>query len=825
MTTATPLPLDDSTGPSPQTCFHCGLPVPHDVDFSYPVFDRERSFCCAGCHAVCKTIVDNGMDDYYRHRTEKAPRAGADAVPDFLDKIHLYDHPDIQKSFVRHNGESREAALVLEDIRCASCLWLSENHVRRLPGVLAVEADYTSQRMTVRWDPAQTQLSQVLNALAAIGYIAHPYSTANRDELANDQKRRNSTRIIFAAALGMPIMQFSLASYFLHVDTLTQLPLWTIIGRWCMLLAATAVLAFSGQEFFHGAWRDLRNRHLGMDVPIVLGLSVAWLASLHSTVQQSGAIYFDSIAMFVLFVLVSRAYELKGRRKAADLLDGLTRVVPEVALKVTPAGHERVPAVELAVDDEILLRAGETSPVDGTIVDGGSAFDESVLTGESTAVNKTVGDKVIAGSMNLSQPVQIRVRRVGEDTTISEIRSLLNHGIASRPEQVALADRVVAWFVPAIIVLALATAATWALLDPSRAVANTIAVLMVSCPCALALATPVVTVIAAGRLAGNGIVTVDMAAMERLANIDEAVFDKTGTLTLGQLSVSDCVTRAGVGPEHALNLAAALENYSSHPLAAAIRNSVATTPLPHVGSVREIAGDGVQGKIAGTRWRIGRPGFVGEINSDRLAAALQRWREAGLLVVALGHNGHIDALIALQDRLREGAQDIVPMMKTLDILPTTLLSGDHAATVKNIATQLGFQAWHGGMRPDEKLDWLRTRQQSDRRVMMVGDGINDSPTLAAADASFSFADATQLAQYHSDFLLLGKSLTPLSQAITTARRMTALIRQNYAWAIGYNLVAIPLAFSGVLPPWAAAAGMSLSSLIVVANSLRLQRIA
>lgn len=786
---------------------------------------ERRHFCCAGCQAVACTILDNGMADYYRHRTAPGGRTDPEAMPELLERFELYDHPDVQRGFVRSGGDWREAFLILEEVRCAACLWLNERHLRAQPGVLDVDVDFTSQRARVRWDPSRTRLSTLLAAIAAIGYVAHPYDNAHRRELDRDQRRRSMSRIIFAAVVGMPVMQFSLATYLSDLDVHGPLPLWVELGRWCMLLAATAVLAYAGQEFFLGAWQDLRRRRLGMDVPIVAGLSAAWLGSLWGTVQATGEVYLDSIVMFVLFVLAARAYELRGRRTAAAAIDRVARVTPQVARRLHGDGsEERVPAVELAPRERIRLRPGEVSPVDGVVAAGSSSFDESLLTGEARPVMKEPGARVVAGSCNREQAVELWVERVGQDSTIGEVSSLLERGLAARPRYAVLAAQAAQWFVAVVIVVAGVTAGTWLWLDPAQALPNTIAVLIVTCPCALALATPVAVAMGAGRFSAAGVLPLDMSALEPLARVDAVGLDKTGTLTDGGFAVRRSeLLEAGADAGALRSVVAALERDSSHPLAHAFRQE--TTPASGLSSLRTAAGEGVEGMAGTVCWRLGTWDYAtaGAPLPPALASRLQAWRGEGLTVCVLARDGRPLAVYGLGDRLREGAAAMVAGFAAMGIHDITVLSGDHQEAVAEAAAAAGIAVAHGGLSPADKLAWIRERQAAGRRVLMVGDGINDAPTLAAADASISFAEATHLAQYHSDLLLLAPDLAVIPRALRLARCTRRIVFQNLAWAGGYNLTAIPLAFMGLVPPWAAAIGMSLSSLLVVANAMRLRR--
>lgn len=809
------------------SCFHCGLPVPLDGNWQLAVLGKERQFCCPGCLEVCRTIVASGLEDYYRHRTTTASRADPEVVPDILEKLHLYDHPEIQKSFVRSGGGWREASLILEDIRCAACLWLNEQHLRRLVGVVDVEMDYASQRARVRWDPQETELSRILRAIADIGYVAYPYDTAHRERLLKDRKRRDGQRLLFAGLIGMPVMQFSLASYVMgNPDTMGQLPLWVLIGRWSILFAVAAILLYSGQDFFVGAWRDLKNRRLGMDVPIVIGLGTAFLGSLVATVGQQGEVYFDSIAMFVFFVLLARFFEMRGRVRAADAMDRLARIIPETTRRLRADGREEeVAAVELKQADRLHVLPGEILPADAVILEGHSSFDESMLTGEALPVEKGPGDTVFSGTCNREQPVTVQVSRVGADSTAGEVRGLLQQGMHTRPRFALLAERAAEWFVIVVLMIAFATAGIWLWLDPGEALGNTVAVLIVTCPCALALATPVAVAMAAGRFAGLGVLPLRMPAMEALALADTIAFDKTGTLTEGKLELARLESTGGHSEVQALAIAAALEHRSEHPVAKAFRREVPTVEL-EVTKYRNIPGSGVTGVIGGKRWRLGKPAFALE-EAQKDPAITERILELqaqGYYTVVLADMGSTQAVFAFEDPPRAGVDELRAVMARHGINRLALLSGDAVSNVERFATAARIQEAMGDLSPAGKLEWIRSQQAAGHRVIMVGDGINDAPTLAAADVSLSFADATDLAKTQSDFVILAKELTTIGAARRLARQTRKIILQNLVWAAAYNLLAVPAAAVGLIPPWAAAIGMSVSSLIVVGNALRLREI-
>jgi Cu2+-exporting ATPase len=775
---------------------------------------------------VCKAIVDAGLDDYYRHRTDPAVSASHEFVPDFLKQVELFDRPEIQQDFVIHAGDTREAALLLDNIRCPACLWLNERHLRSLPGVLDVHIDDTTQRARVRWDPRTIRLSEILRAITDIGYIAHPYDATRSEQLNRLRRRRSTERLIFAAAIGMLVMNFSLATYLMDDSAPAgALPLWITLGRWTSVLLSLLLLAWPGQEFFAGAWTDLRHRRLGMDIPVVLGLSAAFIGSLQATVSGRGEVYFDSIAMFIFFLLLARRWELRGKLSAADRLARLARVTPRTASRLDAEGLvTEVPVDELVPGDLVRVLPGETLPVDGELIDGCSSFNESLLTGESLPVLKQPGDALIAGAVNGEQPLTIRVTHSVQHSAISEIRQLVERGLELRPRYALLAEQAASGFVIVLLLVASATAVYWLQTDPANWLPSTIAVLIVTCPCALALATPVALAVSAGRFIDLGVLPLRMRALDALARSDLFVFDKTGTLTTGNPVVAAVVPIAGLDEQTCLHLAAALAAESSHPVANALRHLV-VPPQMTTTAVRNVPGAGIRASIEGREWRFGNPDFAtqGAACDEQARAVIADARARGQLVSVLASPEGVQAVLTFADPLRPGIEALLAGLQDSGVRQLAILSGDAPDSVLRLARQLGIEEAHGGLSPADKLDWTRARQAQGRQLAMFGDGINDAPTLAAADVSISFADATDLANASSDFLILGNDASVLATARLLARRTRRTILQNFAWAGAYNLIAVPFAAAGWIPPWGAAIGMSFSSLFVVLNALRLQR--
>ena len=813
-------------------CFHCGLPVPPHAPYAVVIDGQRQPMCCHGCQAVAEAIVAAGLTDFYQHRTTRSQRA-EDLIPDQLRGLELYDRADLQKSFVRVESESvREAALILEGIVCAACVWLNERHVNTLPGVLEFRVNYSTHRARVRWDERQIKLSEILAAIAAIGYIAHPFDPGRQEVL---QKRERGIALRRLAVAGLFAMQVMMLAVGLYVGEYQGMEEWIRqFLRWVCLILTAPVVAYSAQPFFTTAWRDLRRRQLGMDVPVTLAILAAFTASIWHTAQGDGEIYYDSVTMFVFFLLTGRFLEMNTRHRAGQVSEALVRMLPATATRLDSAGREEVvPVAELAVGDRVLVRPGETIPADGRVEEGVSRVDESLLSGESLPLPRQVGEALIGGSVNVESPLVMRIEKIGAETVLSAIVRLLDRAQGEKPRLALLADRIAGWFIAALLVVAAGVFSVWWWLsDFDTAFRVTLSVLVVTCPCALSLATPTAMVAATGALTRLGVLTTRGHALETLARVTQVIFDKTGTLTYGRPQVVAVESVNGLEPDRCLALAAALERGSEHPVGRALVEA-ADSVILQATELRNTPGSGVEGWIEDCCYRVGRLEFVQALNpgSTRLHPGNgleERGKEAERAVdaastwIALGDETGLLAWFQLTDALRPGAAETVAALQNRG-LTVELLSGDQPDTVARVAREVAIVSAHGGLSPQNKLNRLRELQGQGAVVAMVGDGVNDAPVLAAAQVSLAMGSGTQLAHATADMILLSERLEHLVRAVDKARRTLFIMRENFAWAIGYNLVALPLAAGGWLTPWMSAIGMSFSSLLVVVNALRLRQ--
>jgi Cu2+-exporting ATPase len=691
----------------------------------------------------------------------------------------------------------------------------------------------------VRWDDSQIHFSDILQAISQIGYLAHPYDPARQQEILEREKKQQLRRISITGVLGMQIMMFSIALY--AGDWYGMAPAFRQLFYWVNLLLTLPIMLYSAEPFFRSAWRDMTHRQVGMEVPVTLGISLAFIGSVWTTLSESqGHVYYDSIAMFVFFLLTARHFELIARQRSTQAAEKLVHLIPTLATRLhqTAPGvieEESVLVAELAIGDRLLIRPGENIPADGIILQGESTIDESLLTGESYPQLKQPGATVIAGTINRDNPLQIQVDKIGPDTVLSHILRLLERAQTEKPMITQLADRVAAWFIIGVLLLAVTVAIYWWQVNPETWLAITLSVLVVTCPCALSLATPTAITAATSALTRIGLLTTRGHALETLARTTHFVFDKTGTLTTGQLQLLATHTFAQLNKSQCLQYAVALERHSEHPIALALiaankkndkkndKNDEINADNWLANNVKNYPGAGITGEINQQLFFLGTLSFIQE-QTDCQLPPLQTLETdmPGKTWVLLADKRTVYGAFVLGDQLRPGAKSLIQALQQQG-KRVSLYSGDQAEAVQYIAQAVGIEDMGYALKPADKLQRVQALQAQGAIVAMIGDGINDAPVLAQAQVSIAMGSGTQIARASADMILLTEQLPHLLIGIDTARKTLQIIRQNMIWAIGYNLLALPAAAMGLVAPWLAAIGMSLSSLLVVLNALRLIR--
>lgn len=772
--------------------------------------------CCPGCQAVAMAIVDGGLENFYRFRTENNARPAAD-VNIAQAKWKIYDLPEVQADFVIELDASRhlfQANLLLEGISCAACSWLIETHLKKNAAVKSVTINITTHRCTLIWDAQQQPLSDLLMALVEIGYQPRPATDEQQQDLVKKENRMALFRLGVAGFGMMQAMMVAVGMYTGATDA------WLSFLRWQSFLAATPVVFFSCWPFFKSAWRSIKSRHLVMDVPVALAISLAYIASGWATMVGGGEVYFESISMFAFFLLLGRYVEMRARHRNRLAFGNLAQLMPLSACCLTEGDgkicEQQVPLKSLQIDDRVLVKAGETFPCDGRVESGESSAVEAILTGESNPVIKRAGDEVIAGTLNSDSPLIIRVTATGSATQLSAIERLAAQAAEEKPAQVTVADRIARFFIARLLVVCALVFAFWWWYEPARALWVTLSVLVVTCPCALALAVPAALSATTANLRKQGFLVARGHVIETLTHITRVIFDKTGTLTKGQFVIAGIKLCGDLDREQCLTIAASLEANANHPLAAAFRDTKAG---PSAVSLKQVTGAGVEGVIAHVRYRLGSIDFVSELFAAPLPASLA-FPDDDIQWLLLGSEQGPLAWFGLVDEVRPGAERLVQALRAENIA-VELLSGDKSGAVAKLAQQLGIEDFSAGAKPDDKLSHLHTLQAQGDKVLMLGDGINDVPILSGADISVAMASASDLAQTRADAVLLNENLAVLFNAVLLARLTQRIIQQNLRFSLAYNVLALPLAAAGWVAPWQAAIGMTASSLIVIFNSLRL----
>jgi len=790
-------------------CFHCGEPVPAACDLTIEAEGQPRPVCCSGCEAVATLILQSGQSRYYQFRTETALKP-AEEDADIVDSWKRYDERESLWGSALKDG-CYELLLQVEGIRCAACAWLIRRQLEARQGIDQVQVDVATGFVRINWQPDKLQLSRIAAILSAVGYRPH-LPLAGAEAMGRQQERRDALKRLGVAGLGMmQVMMYAVGLY--AGDALGISAGSERFLQWISLIVTAPVLLYSGRVFYTSAWRSLSNRRVGMDVPVALAISIAFIMSCINFLSGSGHVYFDSVVMFIFFLSLGRYAELVIRHRNLQTGLALARLLPEWAELINEDEAEQVLATDLRVTDKVRVRAGQTFPADGLIIKGTTEVNEALLTGESRPVAKNIGDSVIAGSINKSQSVEVEVSKDPDDSAVSMMGRMLLKSQTHRSRYARLSERYAGWFVAVVLTVAGLTALWWLRHDVSMLFPATLAVLVISCPCALSLATPAAIASSSRALLEQGVLLTRGAALEILNGVDTIVFDKTGTLTTGSPSIVNTAinpVRKEFHRESVLRIAALLEADSSHPVAKAFSGLNIDRD-----TVRDVINheNGVEGRVDNVSYRLGNANFTAVNVTDVPGGYGRIW-----LSDETGWITRFD----LDDGLREGTVETISALKTRG-LELIMLSGDQRQAVESIAERTGIDNWHAEQNPKMKMDFLASLQERGKTVLMVGDGINDAPVLSVANVSMTVSGASELANSAADFIVTSNSLKYLVNIMSTSDKTHTVIRQNLSWALAYNLLAVPFAAAGMIVPWMAALGMSLSSLLVVLNSGRLAK--
>lgn len=803
------------------TCYHCSSAILPGELIEENLGGVMRPFCCPGCMAIAQTIHGEGLEVFYARRAQSCERpAEYLASEEIPEKLKPYDDPSLRGRFTRPFGSNGdlETTLRLEKIRCAACVWLCEQHLRRIPGVNDVQINYVTQKVIIHFSPDQTSLARLLFEIERIGYEAWPFEPSLSLDRAKKERRQLLTRLGVALLGMMQVMMYAWPSYVGANDITAEYDL--LLG-WTSWALTVPVIVYSAGPIFQAAWRSIQSfkqtHILGMDVPIALALALAFIAGTINLIMGSGQSYFDSITMFVAFILAARYVEQLARQDAQGGAEALAKQLPATCERLIDYPYSQevalVPVVNCNPEDVLRVSPGDVIPADGILIENTSTLDEALLTGESKPVEKNIGDRVYAGTHNILNPLLMKIEAVGQSTRIAGIASLLDQALLAKPVMVSLAEKWATYFVAFLLLVAFTSSAIWLYFDPSRAWTVLVSVLVASCPCALSLAVPTAIAAAQGAVTKLGLLIVRGHVMEGLVKANDLVLDKTGTLTMGQPELQEIANvRPGFHPQDALALAAAMEAGQKHPLAlsllrAAQRDDVHISNLPD--PVINLLGKG----LSSGAYRLGSTTWLG-IKVDAQAGQYGQ--------VHLADDAGLIASFVFLDTPRSGLENLLAACKRRNIA-VHLVSGDDPITVAWWANHVGIASYAGACTPEDKYDYIERLQKAGRFVWAIGDGVNDAPLLARADVSIAVGTGAPLAAAGADAILTAVSLEPLAKTLLLADKTAVIIKENLLWALIYNLLAIPVAMMGWVNPWVAGIGMSLSSLAVTLNAWRLRK--
>jgi P-type Cu2+ transporter len=787
-------------------CFHCLESVPNGFNAHVVIDNTQQPMCCIGCQAVAQNIIAQGMTDYYKYRTVEAGKV-EQLVPEQLAFIKSYDNEDIQDEFISTSNDISEVLLSVEGITCAACAWLIEKQLLNLQSIKRVDVNTSTNRAMIQWDKSVTALSEIITALAKVGYKAYPFQSDLEAQQKQHTAKAYVRRLGVAGLMTMQVMMFAFAMYFGMFSGMESN--FEQYFRWISLVLASPVILYSALPFLTNAIHGLKAKQLNMDLPVSLAIFGAYLASCYATVMGVGEVYFESICMFTFLLLLGKYLEFRARLKASEYTANLQKLLPLTARTIDEHGQEHIIAAKkLKLNDTILIKAGETIPADGILIKGKTTVDESMMTGEHLPVNKFINHSVFAGTVNHDGIIEIKINKIGQSTLLNQIIRLQHNALTKRPKLVEITDKVAQWFVAILLLFASITAFGWYQIAPEQAFWISISVLVATCPCALSLAIPTALTCAVANLTRKGILIKQAHVLETLSKITLFAFDKTGTLTQGQFSLdavdvlNDAYTKTQV-----LEIAAQLESYSEHPIARAFSDY--KVPGHKLDNIQLHPGRGISAEHNGTHYAIGKSGWF---NSKKTNA------QATLYI-----NQQAVARFYFVDKIKADASTVINALQSQN-LSCHMLTGDASDAGQRIAQKLKLHSVQTSCSPQDKQTAVEQWAAQGEVVAMVGDGVNDSPVFASAHLSIAMETGADISKNSADVVLLNSDLASIEQLLTVAKKTRRIIKQNLTLSLLYNGSILPLAAMGLVAPWMAAIGMSASSIIVICNSLRLLKL-
>ena len=788
-------------------CFHCHEDIPQGVNIQAQINGRSEDMCCHGCKAVAEFISEEGYCEFYDYRGDSQPATKSQVAE---KKWLQYDEDIAFQAFTKLKTDTQYSVTIrLEGIYCSACGWLIDKHLRGLIGIKDVKLNTITKLLQVEFDQNDIKLSQILTTINYLGYQP-VLSMEDDDQQQGAYERKNALKRLVVAGFGMMfIMTLSVPLYSGEYQGMDP-----SIKRFFLLislLVATWVYFYSGKVFLKNAYRDLSNKHLGMDVPVALSITLAYIASTWNVLSANGeTTYFDSLVMFIFFLLAGRFVEMTVRHQGMSANDALGSMIPSSVNLIKGTDEVNVPYDLIAKGDILKANAGDVIAIDGKIISGRATINESMITGESLSIVKTPGDAVMAGSSIDSGTINIKSTAIGDETILASLSQLLENAQLQKPKTLLLVDKIASWFIAIVLLLATLTAIYYSIYQPDKAMLTVLAVLVATCPCALSLATPAALTAASVRLMKSGILINNLDAISKINKIKNWYFDKTGTLTEPFMSLVKTHTMSNISEQQVIKIMAALEHNSSHPVASAFNDYYDKSIL--FTDYKQKASSGIQANLAKDIYRAGTEQWC---EKDAKIAI-----ETKHSIIYLSLNHKIIAAFELENKLRKGSKKLIKQLQS-DNNSVAILSGDKTAAVTSIAHSLKIDNYYSEQTPEQKINRIHQQQAQAKQTIMIGDGINDAPVLAQSDVSISFNQGTQLARAASDLIIMGNSLTSINSLLVISKKTNNIIKQNIIWALIYNLSVTPLAIMGYLTPWMAAIGMSVSSLFVVLNAKRI----
>jgi Cu2+-exporting ATPase len=805
---------------SNKVCFHCQESIPKGVNIQADINGSSEQMCCYGCKAVAEFISEEGHCDFYDYRGDSQPATKARIAN---KKWLQFDEAVSFNAYTKKLLDNIYVVTIrLEGIYCSACGWLIDKHLRQLEGIIDVKLNTITKLLQVEFKLDEIKLSQILTAINYLGYQPILSQQIDGEKLGSAERKAALKRLVVAGFGMMFIMTLAVPLYsgeYNGIDP-TIRRFFSLIS----LLVATAVYFYSGKTFLQNAFRDLRNKHLGMDVPVAISITLAYGVSAWNVLMHNGhTIYFDSMVMFVFFLLAGRFVEMTVRHQGMSTTDALGSMIPASVKLISKKGSKSVPIESISKGDIIQVSTSEVIAIDGEIIKGKAKIDESMITGESLAVTRTIADKVMAGSRIDSGVIRIKSTAIGDETILASLSNLLEKAQLQKPKTLQLVDKIAAWFVAAVLLLASLTAIYYSIYLPDKTLITVLAVLVATCPCALSLATPAALTAASVRLMKSGILINNLDAINQISKINHWFFDKTGTLTEPYMSVVETHNFSHYSDSKLLKIVAAIEHSNTHPIASAFNDYFDSNIV--VKNLQQKTNAGLQVEISENIWRVGTKKWCKEkFKIDKKNKNQNKQENKSIksnqTLIYLSENHKIVAVFELENKLRKGSVEIMEYLQDSGKY-TAIISGDKEKTVASIARILHVSNFLGEKTPEEKINIIKYHQDDGYKTVMLGDGVNDAPVLAQSDISISFNQGTQLARAASDLIIMGNSLNSIKTLIKISQKTNAIIKQNILWALIYNLSVTPLAVMGYLAPWMAAIGMSISSLFVVLNAKRL----